>query len=238
MNNIYILQLYTQNKVWALRKDTGAIDEELLKKEYQRYKLKLISEGAYPSLAEAEAAMTGYIGKHGWNVYCCYIAEVPMGVTVYNFLERNYSLRLYDGKGVKLDERLFKSRPFANCLTTSEYYGRKPEECRFKPGDVVEFMKNPEKSCLGVVERIILEYEEGAEPIGDESDDGYVVREVDKHSDNIEFDEYGEPCISDHYVSCMEVFKPHFPIPKIVRKRIENIRRMISERYGIEIGND
>lgn len=222
MNTFFILQLYRQKTPYRSRQK----DKDGQGQDYPHYELTKVCEGIYLSLEKAEAAMHTSLNSCGWKIYCCYIAEVPVETMVRDILQNNYSLRMYDGKGEKLDERLFISHPFANCLTTSENYGRRPEECRFKQGDVVEYIDSHDRrGVIGVVERIILERRDT--PIGDDTDDGYLIRRVDESADNIMTDEYGEPNLSTDYIRCTEVFAPHYPIPGISQRRIENIREFI-----------
>lgn len=225
MDTFFILQLYRQKKPHHSRRKK----EDELEYDYPHYELTKVCEGIYLSLDKAEAAMHTFIDSCGWKIYCCYIAEIPVETMVRDILQNNYSLRVYDGKGEKLDERLFKSQPFANCLTTSENYGRKPEECRFWQGDVVEYLDSHDKlGVIGVVECIMLEHRDT--PIGDDTDDGYLIWRVDKSADYIMTDEYGEPPLSADYIRCTEVFVPHYPIPEVSQRRIENIQEFIRKR--------
>lgn len=226
MNTFFILQLYKQ-KVPNIYHSFGG-QEDRNENDYPHYELIKMQEGIYPSLEKAENAMRTILSDVR-DIYCCYISEVPAETITDGFLQNNYSLRVYDGKGEKLDERLFKSQPFANCLTTSENYGRRPKECRFKQGDVVEYWDNYLKhGVIGVVEHIILEHRDT--PIGDDTDDGYFIWQVDERADNIRIDEYGEPNLFYDYIRCTEVFAPHYPIPETPQRRIKNIRDYIKTR--------
>lgn len=231
MNTFFVLQLYRQEKPREFFYCRTMEEYEEKHEEYPHYKLEKIKEGFYSSLDKAEEAMRASIERCGWTIYCCYIAEVPEETIVRDFLQDNYSLRVYDGEGVKIDERLFKSQAFSG-IARGEYYGRRLEECRFKQGDVVEYIDwHREHGVLGVVDCIMLEHRDT--PIGDDTDDGYLIWKVDKSADKITLDEYGEPNLWAERIRCTEVFSPHYPIPKTEQKRIENIREFLRMKYEL-----
>lgn len=180
------------------------------------------------SLEEAETALPDLVKrfneKYYFPLYCCHIREFPLGV-IRNNSSDNYSDRLYDQNGVKLDERLFPTYQYMDGWSESTYLGRKPEEIRFNPGDVVDYGGD-----LCVVDSFMRPYKEGAKPFGDSSDDCYTVWYVDKNADNIEFDDDGYVLLGHDHPEAISLLPPRFPISERDRRRIENIRRFLSEK--------
>ena len=157
--------------------------------------------------------------EQGWNeLHSCRIVELPLD-EIMQSPNDNLSERVYDHKGVKLDERLFPSYAFMGC-DESTYRGRKPEQIRFKPGDVAEIGDQ-----LCVVDSFMRPYKEGEAPHGDSSDDGYNVWIVDELADNIKIDEDGYPELSHTHPQAVALFFPRYPISEKVQRRIDNLRK-------------
>lgn len=133
----------------------------------------------------------------------------------------NYSERVYDKNGVKLDERLFPTWAFMSC-GESTYIGRKPEQIRFKPGDVAQYGDQ-----LCVVDSFMRPFKEGEGPHGDSSDDGYNVWVVNDLADNIQVHEDGYPILWHAHPQAVGLFTPRYPIPAKIQCRINNIRKHI-----------
>lgn len=153
--------------------------------DYQPFKLVSAWKVIYRTIEEAEAAVPNLIERFKEEfylpLYWCKIVELPIG-TLLRDSQENYSVRLYDQNGTKVDERLFPTEDFMN-YHHSSYLGRKPEEIRFKPGDVVEY-----KGQICVIDKFMRLFVEGKKPFGDASDDGYIAWIVDELADNIQLD--------------------------------------------------
>ncbi|MCM1139199.1 MAG: hypothetical protein NC248_12115 [Bacteroides sp.] len=197
------------------------------KDDYPRFNLEVDWWAFYSTLKQAEDAMPSAIKEfkeQGWyDLHSCRIEELPLGEILTSPCD-NYSERIYDSEGVKLDERLFPSYAFMNCFN-STYRGRKPEEIRFKPGDVVEYGDQ-----LCVVDGFMRPYREGEVPHGDSSDDGYLVWMVDESADNITLDEDGFPELAHSHPQATALFTPRYPISEKSQRRINNIRKHFN--YG------
>lgn len=196
--------------------------------DYQPIEIRSAWTLTYLSLEEAEAALPDLVKRFNAEyydtLYCCHIREFPLGV-VRNNSSDNYSDRLYDQNGVKLDERLFPTYEYMNAWGESTYLGRKPEEIRFKRGDVVDYGGE-----LCVVHGFMRPYKEGANPFGDSSDDGYTVWYVDKNADKIEFDDDGCAMLGHWHPEAINLLPPRFPISERDQLRIENIRRFLAAK--------
>lgn len=116
-----------------------------------------------------------------------------------------------------------KNYVFANYMHHSEFYGHPVDQIRFKPGDVVEFY-----GCLGVICQVPRLYDKNISPLGDDSDDSYLVWHVDESAEKIELDKYGCPTLEHSHPMCTEVFEPHFPISQRMQRYIDNIRKFFN----------
>lgn len=197
--------------------------------DYQPIEIQPAWTVTFLSLEEAEAALPDMVRRFNAEyylpLYCCHIRELPLGVKRYSSND-NYSDRLYDQNGIKLDERLFPTSEYMNAWGESIYLGRKPEAIRFKMGDVVD-----SGGELCVVDGFMRTYKEGAKPFGDSSDDGYTVWCVDECADNIGFDDDGCVMLGHDHPEAISLMPPRFPISERDQRRIENIRSFLVTKY-------
>lgn len=195
------------------------------KDDYPRFDLTTEWSALYPSLQQAEATLPNLIKdfkEQGWyELHSCRITEIPLDKLLVSDSD-NYSERVYDENGVKLDERLFPTENFMSC-DESTYKGRKPEEIRFAPGDVAQWGNE-----LCVVVGFMHPYAESRKPYGDASDDGYTVWIADEHADEIKLDNDGYPEISHGHPQAVSLFPPRFPISDKMKRRIDNLRKCIN----------
>ena len=102
---------------------------------------------------EAEAAMT-HIHSHHWEIYCWVLSELPVGVCVLH--HESFSERVYLPDGRLWSERQYADMlpcdipapygeiEFDNYIYGRRFFaGRKPEEIRFQPGDIIEILCHP-----------------------------------------------------------------------------------------------
>lgn len=197
--------------------------------DYPRYSVTTSCRQYFRTLEEAEKALPKTIEEYNQSpcrapIYCISIIEQPFGALL-NSDNENYSVRVYGADGQKIDERLFKSVPFAiywpNYPEESENYGRPLEKVRFKIGDVIE-----DRWGLGVVGGLPPGPRET--PKGDDSDDCYYVWDVDDCADDkvtiINDGKYTYPKLNHSHVLCIEAFEPRFEFSDKIRNRIQNIR--------------
>lgn len=193
--------------------------------DYQSFKLVPAWRILFKNLDEAEKALPELIerfkNEHYLPLYWCKIVELPIA-TVLRDCSQNYSERLYDQNGKKVDERLFPTEDFMD-YRHSTYIGRKPEEIRFQPGDVVEY-----RGGLCVVNGFMRPFKDGAEPYGDSSDDGYNVWIVDELADEIHRNDEGYVELDHAHPAAVDLLPPRFDIPKKVKQRIDNIKQFFS----------
>lgn len=124
-----------------------------------------------------------------------------------------YSVRIYDKEGVKLDETLCSSI----IEDKQSYPGRTPEQIRFKPGDIVEFLYKDEinlgfvVSCPPTVELTMRVKAKGFDM--DDTDDAYTILTTSDYS-------------SHRHIYSMFVFKPQFKIHPAVENRLRKAYNM------------
>lgn len=183
------------------------------------------------SLTEAEAALPDMLKRNrDYDIYCLRIVEIPFGIPISD-LGRNYSERVYDVNGKKIEERLFRTYPFAKCdEESSEYYGRPPEKLRFRKGDILE-----SRNGIGVVCGLPLPPREI--PWGDDSDDSYTVWCLNEYADNpVEEitdgpdNRYTYPNLCHDHVWTTEAFSPRFPFSPKIQRRIDNIHNYMKSK--------
>ena len=100
----------------------------------------------YPTKQAAEAKIRGF----GWepDLYCFIIEACPYNRDVTN---RAYRRWVYDDEGVLISETLCSEFEDPKTREKDEYFpGRRPDQCRFKPGDIVEYVFN-DTVTLGIV---------------------------------------------------------------------------------------
>jgi hypothetical protein len=87
----------------------------------------------YPTKEAAEAKIRGF----GWapDLYCFIIEACPYNRDV---TERAYRRWVYDDEGVFISETLCSEFEDPKTREQDEYFpGRRPDQCRFKPGNIV-----------------------------------------------------------------------------------------------------
>lgn len=100
----------------------------------------------YPTKEAAEEKIRGF----GWepDLYCFIIEACPYNRDVTN---RAYRRWVYDDEGVLISETLCSEFEDPKTREQDEYFpGRRPNQCRFKPGDIVEYVFN-DTVTLGIV---------------------------------------------------------------------------------------
>ena len=182
--------------------------------------------GSATSLESAEKVMMKIIAESSVsNILSFNIREVPLdSPCMGSECLKSY---LYDSDGTRIDERLFP-----NMLIDDDYGiypGRKPEEIRFKIGDIVEFRCGDEMR-LGVVIGFPVSFERAQQinnnPRGlhlDDSDDTYTII----------YDSTG----CHEHVDALAIFKPKFKMHPAVERRLQKIYqdyRTFPTRFKIE----
>ena len=181
---------------------------------YPAYKVEYLKVGSATSFGSAEEVKMKIIAEDSIsNIRGFRINEVPLDCFC---LERE-CLRsyLYDSDGTRIDERLFPAMMVDGDYGI--YPGRKPEETRFKEGDIVEVCCWDEMR-LGVVVGLPVSFERALQinsnPKGfhlDYTDDSYVII----------YD-----CSSGHdHVDALDLFKPKFKMHPAVEKRLQKAYR-------------
>ena len=152
-------------------------------------------------------------------IFCFYLREKPMSLPISD--SYYMSIWLYDSDGKLIDKRL---------ISTIEGVGnetmrwRRYNECRFKPGDIVERKDGNEISLCYIAGRDLSKEEiqhsdEHALKLSCAADeDQMVVIEDDSFT-------------SHSHVDCLNLFKPHFKIPSQTLKKYKEMR----ELYLLEI---
>jgi len=130
---------------------------------WPEFKLDAYQSIYYKTLAEAEEYIRDFSSFHTYDTYAYVIIEIPLGINVSEHLQADsFSERIYlpdgtlwgindyanitqwgapyPGGELELGHYLGKKRMF---------YGRKPEEIRFKPGDIVEVFGYPGNDYWG-----------------------------------------------------------------------------------------
>lgn len=213
IDTVFVLILETYTKLRRRFRD-----------DYPRLSVEESEYVYYRTLTEAEGGIPDMIIRNrDYDIYSLRIVEIPFDRPI-SSLGQNYSERVYDAHGNKIEERLFKSYPFARCdEESSEYYGRPAEKLRFKKGDILE-----SRSGIGVVCGLPMPLRET--PWGDDSDDSYMVWCIDEYADNPieEISEgpdgrYTYPNLCHDHIWTTEAFPPRFQFSPKIRRRIENI---------------
>lgn len=124
-----------------------------------------------------------------------------------------YSIRIYDKEGVKIDETMCSSI----IDDKQSYPGRTPEQIRFKPGDIVEFLYKDEinlgfvVSCPPTVELTMRIKAKGFDM--DDTDDAYTIMTTSDYA-------------SHRHIYSVFVFKPQFKIQHAVENRLREAYNM------------
>ena len=180
------------------------------------------------SLEKAEEGMRKHIEKGCRldNIYAFYIREIPVDCPAVG--AECLSERVYDASGRMLDRRLFSSIPEEREL----FNGRKQEDLRFRPGDIVEVL-DCEQVRLGVLTAVPTSPSRANEINStgllqlDETDDSYTV--------------YLEPDYKSHtYADALRVFAPHSQVPEPTLRKIKKayLKMTINQDYTSALEDD
>ncbi len=190
------------------------------RQHYPVYGVSRFVKGFCGSLEEAERFVKGLVDNELEDVFCYYVKEYPLNrrlVSEY-YME---SCRMYDAEGEPVDR--------TTCSGISDegeypvFRGRMREMMRFGEGDIVEFVRGGEV-MLGFVVALPPSVERAWELDGkglklDRSDDSYVVLTTSDYR-------------SHHHVDCMDIFKPHFPVPDYMRRKLEgSYKKWKADKY-------
>lgn len=195
--------------------------EVLHPRRYPKYKVSSRTIGFSSSLNRAELLIRDAIVSNKWrreDIYSFIIYERPID---FEFCHNEYmSCWVYDC-GCKLTDK----RPFPTFWAEGRFDGR--EEVKFKWGDLVEWCDGQTVSLAFVLasprlkEYYIKKSEELGEPFyGDDSDDSCLV--IDE---SYRLYEENNPCsgFSHNHVDALQLFRPHFNIPKSVMAKYQKI---------------
>ncbi len=200
--------------------------------EYKYPEFKVYGAEIYYFLSkeEAEAKIRDTDWSIGWDsgVWCFTIEVCPTGRQVLHEVYRRW---LYDGTGsfvaVTLCSELNKP---GTCEQEEPYPGRRPEQCLFRPGDIVEVWKGDTVS-LGIVYELPPLPDEGLRIwTEDWMEDNYITLhgEVDKSKFSLYL------ATHDHaYVS--RVLAPAQPVPDKYRRRLKRLLKAVD--FEIEVTN-
>jgi len=205
------------------------------------YPLKLEScrqIGYFSSLRKAESAIKETVKENsnaGWEtLYCFYVTEYLIDERYYNVVTRRSYLS--DGK---LEETCltfegdcgYDRMDLENCLSKTPeelhrmgiFPGRRPEEMRFKEGDLVEYVEYNKRVVLGIVvstPRTVEYAREQAKKNGyfhqDCSDDMYnILTDFPLTKEEME---NGHP---HSHCDTITLFLPRFNVPKRIREGLQ-----------------
>ena len=218
-----------------------------LEEEAEKYPADVYKEelGKYSSLDKAEAAMRSCVitddpsenAEVLTTVHSFAVCEIELDVGPKEWGTRH--VRIYDSKGIRyVTDSSFSDDPFA---------GREASECRFQPGDFVEFISYRNKLEIGIVvclplspdkvneinlrfenmreKNLVIKTKEGESIIMvcDQSDDTYLV------------DHSADDFTHDHLPEC-RLFKPKFTIDDTTKKQLQEKFRLSHGTYKVYIG--
>ena len=193
-NSLFVLEVVTFTKKRRRHKD-----------DYQPFTREVSEVSFYKRLEEAETGISRFLEEHrAWDdIYCFYICQVPLGVSLTPFCFDSYAVWLYDQTGNKIDERPYPSYQFGNY-----FCGRAKEKLRFHIGDVVEYRR---ELCI-----VISVPKEHYDRMLDDSDDCYCVLYLNQDFDSCEF--------YHSHPECIKVMSPRFPISQKVQNQITRVK--------------
>ncbi len=174
------------------------------------------------------------------EVFCYYIWEYPWGKELYEVERYVFSWRMYDAAGQLIDRNVCAGYDLTdgNSDLYSYYRGRSEELVRFKKGDIVEMVWRGQV-MLGFVVGVPLSIERcwemdkrRVESFREmEKERGWKKELSDEEICNMYACDISDDCyivlttsdyVSHSHVSSTDIFKPHFPIPNYMRKKLEN----------------
>ena len=197
-NSLFVLEVVTFTKKRRRHKD-----------DYQPFIREVSDVSFHKRFEEAETGISRFIDEHcAWDdIYCFYIYQVPLGVSLTPFCFDSYAVWLYDQHGTLIDER-----PYPSYLFGCYFCGRPKEKLRFHIGDVVEYRS---KLCI-----VISVPKEHYDSMLDELEDSYCVLYLGQ-----DFDQYD--WLNCSQAECIRVMSPRFPISQKVQNQITRVK----ERY-------
>lgn len=184
-------------------------------RRYPEYKVAHGGLAFCDNRESAEQMMSKFLhSDEEWlkDIYCFYVYERLLDVP-YDRSEYT-SCWLYDEHGTMIDKRTFPSYWDEN-----GFEGRSEDEVRFKFGDIAELYDGDNVSLVLVLappcgkEHYANLTEHYGEPYrGDISDDTYMILQDNTHY------------FGDHiHIDALKLFKPHFTIPKNVKKHLDTL---------------
>lgn len=187
---------------------SATIDENYRKPHYPKYKTRDAQIGVATSLERAVEIIKANVGNEFGltNVHHFTVREVLSDETYYWW--EYETIRIYDRNGDLIDQTLTKCRTDI----CERFYGRRPEEIRFKPGDIVEVLNRDGEISLAFVAVLPPSVEKAARCTLDTSDDCYVVLD---HEDYRYHDHVDSVCL----------FKPQHKIHPGIEARLRNAYR-------------
>ena len=199
-NSLFVLEVVTFTKKRRRHKD-----------DYQPFIREVSDVSFHKRLEEAETGISRFIDEHcAWDdIYCFYIYQVPLGVSLTPFCFDSYAVWLYDQHGTLIDER-----PYPSYLFGCYFCGRPKEKLRFHIGDVVEYRS---KLCI-----VISVPKEHYDSMLDELEDSYCVLYLDQDFDNHDWLNHGQ-------AECIKVMSPRFPISQKVQDQITHVKEWYAE---------
>jgi len=179
---------------------------------YPKFELYNKGEMYFKELSKAEA-MIAELAEDNDDGYCFYLFDTPTNVRCYP--RSGQCIRSYTSSGKLMAES--KVSFIEDIDGNLELYrGREPEDCRFKPGDLVEV-------CRG--ERVTLEVV-CTQPLSKE-----CIASLLKDKDNLgAHPDYTDDCymtmnidgVHDH-PSVVDCFPPRFPVPNLIKEGLTKV---------------
>ena len=199
-NSLFVLEVVTFTKKRRRHKD-----------DYQPFTREVSEVSFYKRLEEAETGISRFLEEHrAWDdIYCFYICQVPLGVSLTPYCLDSYAVWLYDQHGTLIDERPYPSYRFG-CY----FCGRPKEKLRFHIGDVVEYRS---KLCI-----VISVPKEHYDSMLDELEDSYCVLYLGQDFDQYDWLNYSQ-------AECIKVMSPRFPISQKVQNQITRVKEWYAE---------
>ncbi len=192
-----------------------------------------------PSLEEAEALMKrpDFVRTDIRDtIYRFYLREYPMMQVLYR--GDILSERVYDPNGELIDQTLCSSC-FEDIHTPAgRYMGRRANQIRFQPGEIVECFDGEDTVRLGIVVGTPYDTERCQQIMQrilrdphfahlEDKSQGYILDFTDDTYTVVDTPEYME---SHEHIPSNYVFAPSFPVPEKVEKRLLEAYRKITEK--------
>lgn len=192
----------------------------------------------YPTKEAAEDKIRGF----GWepDLYCFIIEACPYNRDVTN---RAYRRWVYDDEGVLISETLCSEFEDPQTREQDEYFpGRRPDQCRFKSGDIVEYVFN-DTVTLGIVMECPPTPEDVADkgsrcsrygkPFGGKAEfeeDTYLIL-----SGKVDLHKYSQFVETHEFYYTTNILPPSLPIPPELKRQLKHL--LITVHDEIEYAN-